>query len=137
MRWVFRFGFMVRQSAEVENNMNSVERIVHYAKGVEQEAPYEIPETKPQALWPAEGRVELRDVFLSYRPGLPPVLKGISMNVRAGEKIGIVGRFVVNCGFCGVNTEWNPFVKYRTGAGKSSIMTGTSSTRLSRKNVAP
>ncbi|KAF9453430.1 ABC transporter [Macrolepiota fuliginosa MF-IS2] len=96
------FGFMVRQSAEVENNMNSVERIVHYANEVEQEAPYEIPETKPANPWPAEGRVELQNVFLNYRPGLPPVLKGISMSVRAGEKIGIVGR---------------------TGAGKSSIMT--------------
>lgn len=96
------FGFMVRQSAEVENNMNSVERILHYTNGVEQEAPYEIPETKPKAPWPAEGRVELKNIFLNYRPGLPPVLKGISMEVLPGEKIGIVGR---------------------TGAGKSSIMT--------------
>ncbi|KAJ3566148.1 hypothetical protein NP233_g7188 [Leucocoprinus birnbaumii] len=86
------FGFMVRQSAEVENNMNSVERIVHYANEVEQEAPHEIPETKPQAPWPAEGRVELKNISLSYRPGLPLVLKDLSMNIRAGEKIGIVGR---------------------------------------------
>lgn len=83
---------MVRQSAEVENNMNSVERIVHYANEVEQEAAYENPEQKPQAPWPAEGRVELKDVFLSYRPELPPVVKGISMDVRPGEKVGIVGR---------------------------------------------
>lgn len=83
---------MVRQSAEVENNMNSVERIVHYANGVEQEAAYEDPEQRPQTPWPAEGRVELKDVSLSYRPGLAPVLKGISMEVRPGEKVGIVGR---------------------------------------------
>jgi len=37
---------------------------------------------------------------MRYRPGLPNVLHGISMTVRGGEKIGIVGR---------------------TGAGKSSI----------------
>lgn len=83
---------MVRQSAEVENNMNSIERIVHYANEVEQEALFEIPEAKPKAPWPAEGRVEIKDVFLKYRPGLPLVLKGISMNIRSGEKIGIVGR---------------------------------------------
>jgi ABC-type bacteriocin/lantibiotic exporter with double-glycine peptidase domain len=83
---------MVRQSAEVENNMNSIERLVHYAQEVEQEAPYKIPEAKPQAPWPAEGRVELRNIVLKYRPELPAVLKGISMDVRAGEKIGIVGR---------------------------------------------
>jgi ATP-binding cassette, subfamily C (CFTR/MRP), member 1 len=37
---------------------------------------------------------------MQYRPGLPNVLHGISMAIRGGEKIGIVGR---------------------TGAGKSSI----------------
>ncbi|KAI0783557.1 P-loop containing nucleoside triphosphate hydrolase protein [Abortiporus biennis] len=96
------FGWMVRQSAEVENDMNSVERIVHYAHELEQEAPHELPENKPVAPWPSEGQVELKGVVLRYRPELPPVLKGISMSVRPGEKVGIVGR---------------------TGAGKSSIMT--------------
>ena len=85
---------MVRQSAEVENNMNSVERIVHYATEVEQEAAHEIPDKKPPQSWPANGEVELKDIVLNYRPELPPVLKGISMSVKAGEKIGIVGRFV-------------------------------------------
>lgn len=96
------FGWMVRQSAEVENNMNSVERIVHYATEIEQEAAHEIPDMKPPQSWPAHGEVELKDIVLNYRSELPPVLKGISMSVKAGEKIGIVGR---------------------TGAGKSSIMT--------------
>ncbi|KAK7032834.1 oligomycin resistance ATP-dependent permease YOR1 [Favolaschia claudopus] len=96
------FGWMVRQSAEVENDMNSVERVLHYASEVEQEAPIDIPETKPAAPWPSEGKIEMNKVVLKYRPGLPAVIKGISMTVQAGEKIGIVGR---------------------TGAGKSSIMT--------------
>ncbi|KAG6861355.1 hypothetical protein C0995_001088 [Termitomyces sp. Mi166 len=96
------FGWLVRQSAEVENNMNSVERIVHYATAVEQEAPHKLPDAKPVSEWPAQGHAELKNVVLRYRPELPAVLKGISMTVTAGEKIGIVGR---------------------TGAGKSSIMT--------------
>ena len=91
---------MVRQSAEVENDMNGVERIVHYANHVEQESPHEV-DYKPPSGWPSEGKVELRDIVLKYRPELPPVLKGISMSIKGGEKIGIVGR---------------------TGAGKSSIM---------------
>ncbi|KAJ7284591.1 ABC transporter [Mycena rebaudengoi] len=95
------FGWMIRQSAEVENDMNSVERVLHYATSVEQEAANEVPEKKPPAPWPSRGEIELKDIVLKYRPGLPAVIKGISMNVRAGEKIGIVGR---------------------TGAGKSSIM---------------
>ncbi|KAF9046870.1 ABC transporter [Hymenopellis radicata] len=96
------FGWLVRQSAEVENDMNSVERIVYYATDVEQEAAHEKPDCKPPTSWPNAGRVELKNVVLNYRPELPPVLKGISMTVAGGEKIGIVGR---------------------TGAGKSSIMT--------------
>lgn len=44
----------------------------------------------------------MKNVVLKYRPELPEVLKGLTMTVRPGEKIGIVGR---------------------TGAGKSSIMT--------------
>jgi len=96
---------MVRQLAEVENNMNSVERMLYYSDQVEQEAPYEIPSQKPALSWPADGKLELKDVVLSYRPGLPSVLKGISMNISPGEKIGIVGR---------------------TGAGKSSVVIGKS-----------
>lgn len=67
---------------------------------MEQEAPHEIPETKPPAEWPASGNIEFRDLTLRYRTGLPNVLHGITMSIRGGEKIGIVGR---------------------TGAGKSSI----------------
>ncbi|CAE6463976.1 hypothetical protein ACGC1H_006664 [Rhizoctonia solani] len=97
------FGWMVRQSAEVENDMNGVERILFYAQSVEQEAPYETPDPKkePPASWPESGAVEMQDVVMSYRPGLPAVLRGLNMRINGGEKIGIVGR---------------------TGAGKSSIM---------------
>ena len=83
---------MVRQLAEVENNMNSVERIVYYARDLEQEPPHKIPERKPTASWPKDGKLEIKDAVLKYRPELPLVLKGLSMTVRGGEKIGIVGR---------------------------------------------
>ncbi|EPQ52646.1 ABC protein [Gloeophyllum trabeum ATCC 11539] len=96
-------GMVTRQTAETENYMNSVERVIHYSRGdlIEQEAPHEKPDCKPLSNWPSEGAIEFRDVKMSYRKGLPLVLKGISMNVHGGEKIGIVGR---------------------TGAGKSSLM---------------
>ena len=86
---------MIRQTAESENNMNSVERIVHYTTEIEHEAPHEIPDKKPPVSWPAQGRIVLKDVVLKYRTELPSVLKGISMNVNAGEKVGIVGRYSI------------------------------------------
>ncbi|KAF8530143.1 ABC protein [Hysterangium stoloniferum] len=94
---------VTRQSAEVENFMSSVERLTNYSDTdlLEQEAPHEKDDVKPPQEWPSEGAIEFKDVVMSYRPGLDPVLKGISMSIRSGEKIGIVGR---------------------TGAGKSSLM---------------
>ena len=74
--------------------MNSVERIVYYACEIEQEPPHEIPEVEPVAPWPSEGKLEIRDTVLKYRPELPLVLKGLSRTVQGGEKIGIVGRHI-------------------------------------------
>ena len=65
-----------------------------------QEAPHEIVENKPSVDWPTKGAISFKDLTMRYRPGLPNVLHGISLTIRGGEKIGIVGR---------------------TGAGKSSI----------------
>ena len=42
--------------------------------------------------WPYLGAVEFRDVTMSYRPGLPPVLKDLSFYVEPGSRVGIVGR---------------------------------------------
>ncbi|GAA5952191.1 hypothetical protein JCM8115_003528 [Rhodotorula mucilaginosa] len=95
------FSWMVRQAAEVENDLNSVERLLHYANKLEREAPAVIEDNRPPESWPAGGAIEFKNVVMSYRPDLPPVLKGLNLSVRAGEKIGVVGR---------------------TGAGKSSIM---------------
>lgn len=91
--------FTVRQLAEVENNMNSTERIHHYGTQLEEEAPLRLGEVRPT--WPEHGEIVFDKVEMRYRDGLPLVLKGLSMHVRAGERIGVVGR---------------------TGAGKSSIM---------------
>jgi ABC-type multidrug transport system fused ATPase/permease subunit len=105
------FGWLVRQTAgaffmsimsiwahfshlELENDMNSAERILHYANEIEQEAPSQRPENKPPPEWPQSGQISIDDISLRYRPGLPLVLKNITVNVKAGEKIGIVGRYV-------------------------------------------
>jgi len=99
------FSMMTRQSAEVENNMNAVERVVHYTADdyIAQEEAYLIPEKAPPAEWPQGGAVKMEGVRLRYRAGLDEVLKGVDWTVGAGEKVGVVGR---------------------TGAGKSSLLIG-------------
>ena len=74
--------------------MNAIERISQYSHGnhIEQEASHEPTNSPLPKAWPTKGSLELNDVVMSYREGLPPVLKGISMSIRDGEKIGVVGR---------------------------------------------
>ncbi|KAG0220544.1 P-loop containing nucleoside triphosphate hydrolase protein [Mortierella sp. GBAus27b] len=96
------FNWCVRQYAEVENNMNAVERLHHYAsEQLEAEAPAHIPENRPAESWPSTGAIKIRNLDMRYRPELPLVLRNLSLDIQGGEKIGVVGR---------------------TGAGKSSIM---------------
>lgn len=93
-------NWVVRQASEVEQNIVSVERILQYIE-LPPEAPYEIPEAKPDSVWPAEGALEFRGYSLRYRPDLDLVLKDVSLNIKPREKIGVCGR---------------------TGAGKSSLL---------------
>lgn len=52
----------------------------------------EIPPSSAAQLPPIKGAISLDGVHFRYRPEAPPVLGGISLDVRPGEVIGIVGR---------------------------------------------
>lgn len=90
---------LVYQFAEVQNHMNSTERIHYYGECLEQEAPLYLSDVRPS--WPEHGEIVFSNVQMRYRPGLPLVLNGLSLHIKPGEHIGVVGR---------------------TGAGKSTIM---------------
>ncbi|WP_186015281.1 type I secretion system permease/ATPase [Burkholderia gladioli] len=45
-----------------------------------------------QALAPMQGSIQFDDVHFRYRPDGRPVLSGVSLGIRAGQVIGIVGR---------------------------------------------
>ncbi|XP_046619595.1 ATP-binding cassette sub-family C member 4-like isoform X2 [Neodiprion virginianus] len=104
----------MRQSAEVANQLMSVERVIEYtqlapepnlrdkgitkkrkAKSMSQQPP------PPPQDWPSYGCIRLIDVYMRYVEDEAPVLKGLNLVIRPGEKVGIVGR---------------------TGAGKSSLI---------------
>lgn len=57
------------------------------------------PEYKEKA-WPSKGGIKFSEVVLKYRPTTEEVLRKLTLEIKGGEKIGVVGR---------------------TGAGKSTI----------------
>jgi ATP-binding cassette, subfamily C (CFTR/MRP), member 1 len=42
--------------------------------------------------WPTIGAIEICELSMRYRPGLPLVLNGVSLSIRGGERVGICGR---------------------------------------------
>ncbi|XP_077583755.1 ATP-binding cassette sub-family C member 4-like [Stigmatopora nigra] len=94
---MFQWG--VRQSAEIENMMTSVERVVEYAE-LKSEAPWET-DTRPPPDWPKRGSISFDSVNFAYNASEPLVLKNLTVVFKSREKVGIVGR---------------------TGAGKSSLI---------------
>ncbi|XP_015211606.1 ATP-binding cassette sub-family C member 3 isoform X2 [Lepisosteus oculatus] len=92
-------NWLVRMSSDLESNIVAVERVKEYSE-TKTEAPWVIEDKRPPPDWPSQGTVEFHKYSVRYREGLDLVLKNLTLSVKGGEKIGIVGR---------------------TGAGKSSM----------------
>eukprot|EP00884_Botryococcus_braunii_P007509 jgi/Botrbrau1/1675/Bobra.116_2s0019.1 len=80
----------VRLASVAESSFNAIERIDEFCH-IAQEAPEVIAGSKPDD-WPSSGKVEFSGVKMRYRPGLPLVLKGLTVTIPAGSRAGIVGR---------------------------------------------
>ncbi|CAM5999084.1 unnamed protein product, partial [Sphagnum balticum] len=87
-------------SSWLNQDMISVERVLEYSN-LNAESDWESKEDfKPSTLWPTNGKIDFVNYSTIYREGLDPVLKNLSVTIKGGEKVGVVGR---------------------TGAGKSSM----------------
>ncbi|KAF9435418.1 hypothetical protein BGZ76_006323 [Entomortierella beljakovae] len=95
----------IRMSVEAAILMVSVERMMEYSNVKPEESPRHgfNPDgsTVVPNEWPSEAKITFTDVSLTYPRGDTPVLKNITLDIKPGEKVGIVGR---------------------TGAGKSSLI---------------
>lgn len=89
--------YTIRQYSEIENGMTSVERVKEYTDIRSENTKAGLIE----ANWPSKGKIEYRNVSLTYETTKQQVLKNVNFTIEPRQKVGIVGR---------------------TGAGKSSII---------------
>ncbi|XP_071395438.1 ATP-binding cassette sub-family C member 10 [Centroberyx affinis] len=75
---------------QTEMQLVSVERTEEYSTGLPTEPQHQNTQLSPA--WPEQGWLEFRGAVLAYREGLPNALDGVSLVVRPGEKVGVVGR---------------------------------------------
>ncbi|KAK7284652.1 hypothetical protein RJT34_19402 [Clitoria ternatea] len=83
--------FGVYMSCFIENKMVSVERIKQFSN-IPSESTWNIKDHLPPSNWPGQGNVDIKNLQVRYRPNTPLVLKGITLSISGGEKIGVVGR---------------------------------------------
>lgn len=64
---------------------NTLDQLLYYGT-LEVEASSQLPDD-PDNRWPIDGSIKFENVSLRYRPNLPLVLKGVSSDIRSGEKV--------------------------------------------------
>ncbi|KHN20405.1 ABC transporter C family member 4 [Glycine soja] len=76
-------------SCFIENKMMSVERIKQFTN-ISFEPAWNMKDHLPPSNWPVEDNVDIKDLQVRYRPNTPLVLKGITLSISGGEKVGVV-----------------------------------------------
>ncbi|KAG0214378.1 hypothetical protein BGX28_002195 [Mortierella sp. GBA30] len=90
---------VISTACQIETDIVAIERVREYSR-LPSEARDVIPDSKTDKAWPQQGEITFQNYSTRYRDGLDLVLRKISITIKGGERIGIVGR---------------------TGAGKSSV----------------
>jgi len=86
----------LRMFSEVKEKLTSVRQLAYYGNSIVQE-PHGLfidqsKLVKVDKSWPQHGNIRFANVVLKYQEFGVAVLKGVSLNIKPKEKIGIVGR---------------------------------------------
>lgn len=95
------FNWVLQNGCKLEEQAVNLERIRETEENAPVERPWRNPEVDPKdRRWVKRGDIQFHNLTLSYDEDLDPVLKGVNLTIKSGEKVGVCGR---------------------TGAGKSSL----------------
>lgn len=82
-------SFMSVQSRTMKE-ISGVERMQEFIEYPEQEAPWTINNDLDE--WPENGDIDIQNLSVRYRTGLPLILDNLNLKIESGEKVGIIGR---------------------------------------------
>lgn len=84
---------LIQWWTSLETSIGAVSRIKQFTEDVQDENLPGENQSVPEN-WPAHGSVEIRSISAAYGEGarMHKALDGVTISVKAGEKIGIVGR---------------------------------------------
>lgn len=107
------FQYMIRQSAQVVNNMVSVERVLQFRDLPSEAAFTNEYDNQVSAQWPDNGNIDIQDLSVRYREGLPFSLQNLSLHIDGGSRVGklfeeisVACNVQMICFFCFLNSAW-------------------------------
>lgn len=89
------WGFLnwgVRIFADIESRMTSIERLKFFANLPAEKSVIKSADQELSSSWPDLGAISVENLQVRYADHLPLVLKGITFTVKAGTRVGIIGR---------------------------------------------
>ena len=128
------FQYMIRQSAQVVNNMVSVERVLQFRDLPSEAAFTNEYDNQVSAQWPNNGTINIQDLSVRYREGLPLSLQNLSLHIDGGSRVGkffkeisVACNVQMICFFFLLNSVWCELsislgIVGRTGCGKSTLL---------------
>ncbi|GIY99532.1 multidrug resistance-associated protein 1 [Caerostris extrusa] len=82
---------MVYMNSMFNNDLVPFERIKSFSQ-MKQELEWEDPANRPYPAWPDSGQISIRNLSTAFGEGLYPVLHGITLSIKPGEKVAIIGK---------------------------------------------
>eukprot|EP00929_Paragymnodinium_shiwhaense_P035875 TRINITY_DN19311_c0_g1_i2.p1 TRINITY_DN19311_c0_g1~~TRINITY_DN19311_c0_g1_i2.p1 ORF type:complete len:1428 (+),score=293.59 TRINITY_DN19311_c0_g1_i2:79-4284(+) len=90
-------NWTVRTMADTETSFSSFQRVVYTSDTTTAEAPRKLGgDSGLPAAWPSKGDIKFKDVSVRYRDDLPLVLRDVNLDLRAGQRVALVGQ--TGCG---------------------------------------